>query len=993
MSAPQGTQLSTQNFDHNSLVASDFEPTAEELTPNREAIKDALSKIRPHGKQNLVAIIPDGSTSGRTFDLPGDLELAADWAARKNADGKNLHFTVNPVGTLVSKKPSKADIAGSEYVHVDIDPSMEDGYETGRKRLIDETLPTLRAFDLPPSLIIDSGNGLQALWRIEGADAVAAEDLNKRLIARFGGDTGTGNIDRLLRLPGTLNYPKQSKRDKGYPDRPGFAHLLDAHEGGIEAEALVRVLPQVQTEPAPRALGKPVLEQDFDEDTRALSEEEITAVNARLEELLERSPNLRRRWQGETEGLKDTSRSGLDFSLTSLLKANGLSYREAAHVVCHVFKHGKGMDNRERDLQRNWRRVGVFSSGEIVAACCDAIAQDDLWEPVLYSAHPNEQTIDAVLDRLSERDGFRGKRALKADYEAYVAQSRAVQRATDVAEAIGDRALVPWDPTQLNKMVRLTEDALMTYPGQWEVLLYSGVHTLIKATPPTCMHAWDGSTDDSVEVPVFESYTQASLRLRIEQSVAFCEETGKGQQLVPVPKDLPGLLLSNPESRLPVSTGLVTHPLISPGGEVLIEEGLQQTNGLYLAFGGTRFAGPADMKAEDGVAILAEEMLGEFPFASELDQAAALAFVLTAIQRKTLAMAPAFLINASTQGTGKTTLVRMVHLLLTGRDLSVTNLSDDGGEQEKALIAMLLQSVPMICFDNVPDAFTLKSPVLARALTSESYNGRILGMSKTVDLPTNTTFVVTGNNISTDADLATRMLEVRLQSEMERPDQRTFDNPDVGGYVLENRVRWMRAALAVLQCNERPIRSVVDSRYHAWDRAVRWPLLNAGVSDPIAKFDEVVEQSPDTAARNAWMLGLVYLFGIGQEFRSADLLKIDELCWTEKRRQEAYHNFFVAAPPVKGWGNVRSIGHQVIKLRDRSAMGYRLESKIRNGSTTFVIQKVSEEAVDPSTVVKSQFDEDANAPTRKPMQRWNTPQGTSPATAAPLQPFTQAANR
>ena len=55
--------------------------------------------------------------------------------------------------------------------------------------------------------------------------------------------------------------------------------------------------------------------------------------------------------------------------------------------------------------------------------------------------------------------------------------------------------------------------------------------------------------------------------------------------------------------------------------------------------------------------------------ANNLDGAVAL--LLTAIARRVIGIAPAFLINAVLQSTGKTTLARMVHLIATGRTLPV----------------------------------------------------------------------------------------------------------------------------------------------------------------------------------------------------------------------------------------------------------------------------------------------------------------------------------
>ena len=76
------------------------------------------------------------------------------------------------------------------------------------------------ALDTPPSFIVDSGNGIQPVWLL--ADPIeaneeyrqAAESLCAQIEAALGAK-GTHNVDRLLRVPGTRNFPNAKKRALG----------------------------------------------------------------------------------------------------------------------------------------------------------------------------------------------------------------------------------------------------------------------------------------------------------------------------------------------------------------------------------------------------------------------------------------------------------------------------------------------------------------------------------------------------------------------------------------------------------------------------------------------------------------------------------------------------------------------------------------------------------------------------------------------------------
>lgn len=160
-----------------------------------------------------------GAPSGKWFG--SDAEAAADWAVRENVANRNVYWTVNRTRSGQDKKPRKADIKGARWCHVDIDPPFE----------LQAKLAELTSLELPPTLIVQSGNGLQALWRLDGehADLAAVERVNEALATRLGGDK-CQNIDRLLRVPGTVNYPDAAKRAKGRSARQARLHRYD--EGG-----------------------------------------------------------------------------------------------------------------------------------------------------------------------------------------------------------------------------------------------------------------------------------------------------------------------------------------------------------------------------------------------------------------------------------------------------------------------------------------------------------------------------------------------------------------------------------------------------------------------------------------------------------------------------------------------------------------------------------------------------------------------------------------
>jgi hypothetical protein len=177
-----------------------------------------LQAWAPEDNWQLTAIVPDGKIITQTF-APGD-ERAKN--ARKWIDDRqgreNIYFTVNPLIRAMNAKPKKEDMRGMSALHVDIDPRPGEDMESERKR----ALKLLREFKPAPTVIIDSGGGYQGFWLLDQEHktdgdldrSAELEAYNLQIEVLTQADS-CHNIDRIMRLPGTLNVPNAKKRKKG----------------------------------------------------------------------------------------------------------------------------------------------------------------------------------------------------------------------------------------------------------------------------------------------------------------------------------------------------------------------------------------------------------------------------------------------------------------------------------------------------------------------------------------------------------------------------------------------------------------------------------------------------------------------------------------------------------------------------------------------------------------------------------------------------------
>jgi hypothetical protein len=198
------------------------------------------------GDVMLCVMPPDG---GPPSALRGPDALTQ--ALARNAS-LNAYFAVNVVKQGVNKKPTKAEIETIRAIGGDIDwnrKKFNGRFGEGMQELGNTVLKALIKTIPQPTLITFTGGGLQPLWLIEPLPNTTenrnrAEDVGEHIAARFGGDP-VGNIDRILRLPSSINHPKKDKRDAGQPtERAGFRIVSNQRYRLEELEAAWSSLPR-----------------------------------------------------------------------------------------------------------------------------------------------------------------------------------------------------------------------------------------------------------------------------------------------------------------------------------------------------------------------------------------------------------------------------------------------------------------------------------------------------------------------------------------------------------------------------------------------------------------------------------------------------------------------------------------------------------------------------------------------------------------------------
>ena len=203
------------------------------LQPQTELVSRYLSDFFPDGPWVLTAIHTDRSgTITRTFN-PDTVSQMTAWVAEMNRDHHNIYYHVGIPKRELNRKAERADIDKVLWLHVDIDPRNGIDPEICRQQAI-SALENGKDGIPAPTVIVDSGGGIQAFWRLTdyieiGGDVAKAEKAkahNQRLEVVFDADN-CHNIDRIMRLPGTVNCPTARKVRKGREPRLSKVVLFD----------------------------------------------------------------------------------------------------------------------------------------------------------------------------------------------------------------------------------------------------------------------------------------------------------------------------------------------------------------------------------------------------------------------------------------------------------------------------------------------------------------------------------------------------------------------------------------------------------------------------------------------------------------------------------------------------------------------------------------------------------------------------------------------
>ncbi len=296
---------------------------------------------------------------------------------------------------------------------------------------------------------------------------------------------------------------------------------------------------------------------------------------------------------------------------------------------------------------------------------------------------------------------------------------------------------------------------------------------------------------------------------------------------------------------------VVPFPPVFSNGYIPYRAGYSDQSRVFFTPGELRFRvneKPSLDEAKHAADILLD-LVSDFPFLSPAHQSAWIAALLSPLTRYAhQGNIPLCVIQANSPRVGKTTLAKILSYIVLGEECPVVAHAHSEAEERKRILSYLRAGRSIVLIDNVVGQFG--GAVINALATSRSFEDRILGRSKVLQVPNDIVWLITGNNMTLAPDTSERCLNVRLHTEEENPHLRSgFRYPDVVGTARQYRDRLLSAALTIVRAyiaaGKPPIEMEAWGGFESWSRLVRGAIMWTGLEDP-AKTRHQLEKEADT---------------------------------------------------------------------------------------------------------------------------------------------------
>lgn len=720
--------------------------------------------------------VVDAATMGRTVYASMGMRNA------RPASGRGDSATVS----AIPGGWGEVDYLGPGHKRTDLPPDQDAALD-----VIADALP------LRPTMIIHSGGGFYPLWlfkepwHFENPDEQRrAEFLLDRigLALKYAGKPHGYHVDnvsdlaRLLRVAGTGNLK--------IPDQPRPVSIFSTSGPRYTLDELEEILPELSNSQQKSRSGVPVVA----ESEERLTDEERAGLIA-----------------GMSPAWGDGARHNSAVYFAGYCWNAGINEADALQMVEVLSRNDRKPVDRLNAVEntytagRSGKRVsGYFGLRDTVGVSADDLTRMELTrgafrnriEPKIVRLQPHMKT-QPPPDGQGEPPGQEPPGPSSNDELNATPNSRPIIDAGD-------------------------EDLERTSSKAWAALMAAN-------NPPRLFRTLNGpvrleSVDQSI-TPTTQPLNDDRMSFELARAATWIKTRGKVTSPAYPPIRVVSDLLVSPEIPLPLLDRIVGVPVYGPLGE------LQTTPGYHA--GSRTFYAPApgfelepvaqrptDAELSKAISVV-EDVIADFPFVADADRSHAVGEMLQPYARSMiLGPTPIHMHEAPTAGSGKDLLAEALMWSSLGQLPNSMTYSPNGEEMRKKITATLRMQPEAVLIPNVNKI--IDSGDLCDAVSRPIWQDRVLGVSETIRVPVRCVWIISANNPGVSKEVARRTIRIRLDSGLERPEERpaeSFRHPKLVEWVRDNRASIAWACLTIIQhwiAIGKPAGKATLGTYEAW---------------------------------------------------------------------------------------------------------------------------------------------------------------------------------
>jgi len=736
----------------------------------------ALSLLVPAGAGFQLCCAP--SWAWQTFvGTEAGIQAALAWVEEQSENGATaVYYSLNPVAVGLTRRALSGDHPRRIWILIDIDriktevnsklAATNEEHENALA-LAEEVREGLLAQGWPsPALHLDSGNGAHLLYPIDLANVPESQKLVRRVLhalaKQFDGplgtiDTAVHDARRVARLPGTW-----TRKGPDSPDRPHrMARILDCLEVADRAIVPIAILERTAASAG-----------EAEERPAAATTAKATATRA-------------------------TSPAPLPGSKENPFIVRCVADSTEENWVLAVLR---GECDRMASARPGDRNNQLFKSAAALGNVIHlGYLSRETAEEELYAAALQAGCNSPGKDRATIRRGF--DQGVTTPREP---APKAPSMSSGSIQIPGAAAVATSDNTPKPEIV-IGPDEIQV--NNQAVAAIAKDPTLFQRGGRIVQVQTREREKDGTLIPGIYALSRATLREHLASSAAWLQNHEK-KGLVCVHPPMWAVDAVHDRGCWPGLRHLARvarTPTLRADGSILQTPGYDTASEQLVLLDRDYPPVPERPTQEDArqAARLLLDLVQDFPFEADAHRVAWLAGAITPLVRSAFdGPSPLFVVDANAAGSGKSLLVTVIGILLTGRsEVDFRPYTPDDEEMQKRLIPILQSGTQLVVLDNIATGVRLGSATLDMLLTGRSFKGRILGKSEeTASLPLDVTWMGTGNNITYRGDTARRVVPIRLQCLEEKPEERGgFKIPRLAQHVQQHRPALVVAALTIVR--------------------------------------------------------------------------------------------------------------------------------------------------------------------------------------------------